>query len=152
MPVRRVPGPAAGRIEQLAKEVAKYEARAGWMESAKYEDGTPVAYVAAIQEHGAGHIPPRPFLRPTVAAQMPHWKAKTRALLRNATSGVAVLDGVGTVMAGDIREAIAAITDPPLAPATLRARKKKGNSSKKPLVDTRVLINTLTSDTVSRGT
>lgn len=39
------------RIKELDGKVAK----AGWFESSKYEDGTPVAYVASIQEFGA-HI------------------------------------------------------------------------------------------------
>lgn len=39
------------RLKELDGKVAK----AGWFETSKYEDGTPVAYIAAIQEFGV-HI------------------------------------------------------------------------------------------------
>lgn len=164
----------------MAEELNKLEARAGWLETAKYEDGTPVAYVASIQEFGHGPIPPRPFIRPTVEAKQAEWTAKTAKLLKSATSAKAVMDVMGAVVAGDFREAIAAVVDPPLSPLTLLARKhrKKTGSkvsggkqlgqiwekatkdgppdvsgvSTKPLLDTRIMLNTLTNETVPRET
>ena len=38
--------------------INKMQTKVGWGESAKYEDGTPVAYVAAIQEYGSTHMHP----------------------------------------------------------------------------------------------
>ena len=48
------------------KALAKIEGKVGWFESAEYPEGTPVAYVAAIQELGHGKIPPRPFMAPAM--------------------------------------------------------------------------------------
>ena len=39
-------------LEKLADQIKKSKLEVGFFESAKYPDGTPVAYVAAIQEFG----------------------------------------------------------------------------------------------------
>ena len=41
---------------------------------------------------------------------------------------------------GDVQAQIAQVTTPPLDPKTIKARQRRGNSSKKPLVDTRMLL------------
>lgn len=46
---------AFAEIVNRLKELDGTSAKAGWFATSKYEDGTPVAYVAAIQEYGA-HI------------------------------------------------------------------------------------------------
>lgn len=51
-----------------------------------------------------------------------------------------VLEVVGAQIRGDVQASIATLMDPPLAPATIAARKRKGNNSTKPLVDTKVMI------------
>lgn len=153
MPVTRTPGPAKAQLEALTQSLDGVEVRAGWFETAKYPDGTPVAYVAAIQEFGVPpkNIPARSFMRPTVAAKSNEWNAKLRSLLKRATDGGMALEALGAVVAGDFREAIINVNEPPLAPATLHARRRRGNASTKPLSDTRVLMQTLTHH-VSRGT
>ncbi len=40
------------KIDKIGEGFKNREARIGWFESARYEDGTPVAYVATIQEFG----------------------------------------------------------------------------------------------------
>jgi hypothetical protein len=40
------------KIDAIGEGFANREAKVGWFSSDKYEDGTPVAYVAAIQEFG----------------------------------------------------------------------------------------------------
>lgn len=40
------------RLDAIPEGFANRVAKVGWFPSAKYEDGTPVAYVAAIQEYG----------------------------------------------------------------------------------------------------
>lgn len=42
------------RVAGIGKKVAK----TGWFESAKYEDGTPVAYIASIHEYGVSFTHP----------------------------------------------------------------------------------------------
>jgi len=41
------------QITARLKDLDGYEGKAGWLESAKYEDGTPIAGIAAVQEFGA---------------------------------------------------------------------------------------------------
>lgn len=185
------------RIKQAIKDLERTSSRVGWFESAKYEDGTPVAYVATIQEFGyaAGGIPPRPFFRPTIAEQQGAWRTligqAVKGMINGKRSPYQVMELLGLQGAGDVRKTISLITAPPLSLLTLMARKarmeygksatkernkalkygpqqpiaafkmsgrKLGELSKqmdkgppdvsgvsqKPLVDTRVLINTLT--------
>ncbi len=51
------------RLQKALSAADKSDLQVGWFESAKYDDGTPVAGVAAIQEFGSAknRIPPRPF-------------------------------------------------------------------------------------------
>lgn len=37
----------------LLKNLNDFEIRAGWFENSRYKDGTPIAYIAAIQNYGA---------------------------------------------------------------------------------------------------
>lgn len=108
------------------KELDGIETRVGWFPSAKYEDGTPVAYVAAIQEFGHAPIPPRPFFRPTILAQMNNWRRfaaqGARAVLKGAATAHDVMDGLGERAQEDVKETINQITAPPLSPITLELR------------------------------
>ena len=150
--VVRKPGDS-DRIRQALRELERTQTKVGWFESAKYVDGTPVAYVATIQEFGyaAGGLPPRPFFRPTIVSEQAAW----RTLIAQASKGVVTgkrtsfqaMELIGLQAAGDVRKTISQIITPALSPSTIAARKKRGNSSTKPLVDTRVLINTLTHQT-----
>lgn len=153
MPVTRTPGPAMGQIKELMKDIDGMGVRVGWFDTAKYPDGTPVGYVAAIQEFGvaAKNIPPRSYMRPTIRAKGNEWNSKMRQLLKRSKNANMVLEAMGAVVAGDFREAIVNINEPVLAPATLAARRRRGNGSTKPLSDTRVLMQTLTHQ-VSRET
>lgn len=145
MPVKRTTHVDMSRLTKLAKDLEQNEVASGWLETARYEDGKPVAYIAAIQEFGhAPHIPPRPFMRPTVEAQSLEWAKIYGHAIKTAASGTAVLEIMGGKIAGDMREAISELTSPGLAESTIKARQRKGNGSTKPLVDTRVMINTLT--------
>lgn len=176
------PTQAAQRLRQEMQDLDKKEVRVGWFASAKYPDGTPVAYVAAIQEHGvaARSLPPRPFFKPTKDARSQEWaalmKQGVKAISKGSTTALNVLEALGLQAAGDVRVTISQIQSPPLSLITLLARKyrkehmgregykpvagakigefaktaKSGEAdvsgvSKKPLVDTRILITTLTS-------
>lgn len=118
--------------EQFADKVAKV----GWFPSAVYEDGTPVAYVAAIQENGAPEvsIPARPFVAPTVKEHSKEWGQLmgdgARAVLRGKTSADAVLEGVGMVAVGDIQATIEGGGFKPLSPTTILLRKWKREGRK----------------------
>lgn len=138
-------GGALATLTAALEALDNQEARVGWFESARYPDGTPVAYVATIHEFGTsdGHVPSRPFMRPAVADNGPEWMeqlgAGARAALQGSTSPSAVLEVVAAKAAGDVAKKIAAVTSPTLAPATVR---RKGST--KPLVDTGQMIQSVT--------
>jgi hypothetical protein len=165
------------------KELEGIETRVGWFPSAKYdESGTPVAYVAAIQEHGHGPIPPRPFFRPTILAEENNWRQYAaqgaRSVLKGSLTAHDVMDGLGERAQEDVKETINQITSPKLSPITLelRAMKYKNPGLKvtgtlvgevarkvrqpgytlasgtpdKPLVDSKLMITTLTHTTETK--
>lgn len=151
------------RLLNAIQDTDKVEAKAGWLGSARYEDGTPVAYIASIQEFGDPEhgIPSRSFMRTTFDERGAQWSAVMRSGVKEIASGKVttsqLLERVALVAAGDIRLKIASIYTPPLATATLQARHRRDQSEAaqtkrktppkstniKPLVDTRVMINTL---------
>lgn len=154
MKVVKNPG---GLSEHLQKAIADLETKrlsVGWFDTAKYEDGTPVAYVATIQEFGypGGNIPPRPFMRPTIAEKRDEWTDTLRKGSKQVINGkltvTQMLGQFGMMASGEIAQTISQVTSPPLKPSTLRARqsrKKTPGVSTKPLVDTGLLIQSVSS-------
>jgi hypothetical protein len=71
-------------------------ARVGFLENAKYPDGTPVAAIALIQDMGApgAGIPPRPFFRNMIAAKQGEWPAAIARLLRENNYDARVALGI----------------------------------------------------------
>jgi len=112
-----------------------------------YGDGTPVAYVAAIQEFGSpkNNIPPRSFMRSTISEQHKKW-IKTFGKAMERMSAEQALELVGAQAAGDVQEMITSIQTPPLSPTTIHARQRKMADGKtvgnltKPLVETALLL------------
>jgi hypothetical protein len=147
---------AFSQLEARLKELGKFEVKAGWFSSSVYGNGTPIAYVAAIQEYGyaAGGIPPRPFMRPTIARERNNWIALMRsgakAILAGNETVASVLDKIGGKAAGDVAKTIASITSPALKTATIAARARKRAdrtvtaSLSKPLVDSGIMVDSLT--------
>lgn len=144
------PGPASAGLRQTIEGFGTLRLRVGFFETAKYEDGTPVAYVASIQEFGSGPIPPRPFMRPTADQHRAEWTegfaSGAKAVAEGRRTPEQVFGAIGSVAAGQIGETIASITTPPLKQATVDARRRKyakgggeGNLSK-PLVSSGLLI------------
>jgi hypothetical protein len=111
------------------KELDGIETKVGFFPSAKYEDGTQVAYVASIQEFGSGPIPPRPFFRPTITAEQANWSnyaaQGAKAVLAGRLTAFQVMDGLGERAQEDVKETINQITSPPLSPITLELRAMK---------------------------
>lgn len=121
-------------LAKLSKQVSTAASvEIGFMENATYDDGTPVAMVAAIQEFGAPHagIPPRPFFRTAVKKNSPKWGPSISALLvRSNFDAKATLSSIGMSIEGEISESIAEWEAPPLSPVTLMLRKmRKDNPS-----------------------
>lgn len=136
-------------IRELQK---KKQAVIGWFETAKYEDGTQAAYIAQILELGylPKNIPPFSFFRNTIAENENEWRDQFRGfsvrILKGQMTLEQALEGLGLLVAGDVRKTIAETTSPALKESTLRIRRSKGNTSTKPLIDSGFMQSTLTSE------
>ena len=124
------------RLKRLLREAGKggvSGVRVGFFETARYDDGTPVAAVAAWNEFGTETIPERPFFRRAIA------EAEDRiakVLRRGIDTEKMVVDErlagrVGAYVQGEIQDSITALKEPQNAPETI---KRKGSSN--PLIDT----------------
>lgn len=131
-------------IDNLNSKVVKV----GYFAHSHYPDGTPVAYVAAIHEHGSpsNKIPPRPTLHPAMTKAQGELRAAMLAgVQQSLKSGNldAGLDTVGLVAQSKIRAAISELASPALQQGTIQARARrhsKGLASDKPLVDTGLML------------
>lgn len=116
------------------RDIQSKKLRVGWFDTARYQDGTPVAYIAAIQEFGHGAIPPRPFMRPTIAQQRQAWRDTLRKgakqVLAERLTFEQMLTAFGLSAAGQVAESIKAVTAPPLSPITLLLRQKAKTGEK----------------------
>lgn len=119
------------RLQEIVDEMDKKRLQVGFFESARYDEGTPVAGVAAVQEFGSTKrgIRPRPFMRPTIERSKDAWLKTIQAGAKRAVNGEGtmadVLERLGLRVAGEIRKEIAQVTQPPLSPITLALRKLK---------------------------
>jgi len=122
-------------LEDISRKLKNNEnLKVGFFEDQTYEDGTPVAMIAAVQDYGSPSlgIPPRPFFR-NWAREVPRYCAmRVRALLKENDFDVEKsLSILGEEMAEQLRQSILDTNEPPLADSTVR---KKGSA--KPLIDT----------------
>lgn len=116
------------------------------------------AEIGYIQENGspAANIPARPFLKAGVATVQDQVAARLGAAAKSALSGDlgAVekgLEAVGFIAENAVK---AKITDGPFAPlsdSTLAARRARGRTSEKPLIDTGQLRRSVTHVIRPRG-
>lgn len=149
--VRHIPGESK-RLEQIISRLGSVEVQVGFFEHSRYEDGTPVAYVATIQEKGAIQrgIPPRPFFQPAVTEGEKGNRQVIAQAVRNAFRGDELATGfelLGGKVVGDIQKKISEVATPPLKPATIAARARRhsqGLASTKPLVDTGQMLAAVT--------
>lgn len=93
---------------------------------------------------GAVIIPPRPFLRPAVDENSMKWRSIVDRGIRDGVNLLEIANKVGSVAVEDILASLIAVEDPPLSPKTLEARKRHGNDSNKPLIDTGQLFDQVT--------
>ena len=159
MKVKRTGAQAHEALRRAVQDLQTKQARVGFFDTANYPDGTPVAYVATIQEFGyaAGGIPPRPFMRPTIQEQRNAWRQSlgrgAKAVLNDRLTVEQMLSQFGMSAAGDISRTISKVDTPPLADSTIAARQSKRKSpgvSRKPLVDTGLMIQSVSSDVVDK--
>lgn len=121
----------AAALKKIAKGLKRPGSlQVGFMEDAKYPDGTSVAMVAAIQNFGAPRagIPPRPFFSNMVQEKSPGWPKAIVDNLKesNYDTGMA-LDRVGQGIVAQLQQSIIDTYDPPLSPVTVMLRGMKAN-------------------------
>ncbi|MEH0874650.1 hypothetical protein QM999_07945 [Pectobacterium cacticida] len=148
-------GENAARIRRELAALDKMQARVGWMESARYADGKPVAGIAVVQEYGSEKmgIPPRSFMRSTQEEKKGDWdktmKSGFSAVMRGTRTAAQLMEAMGAMASGDVRKKITQILTPPLATGTLKARARRASGkakviSVKPLNDSGYMLATLT--------
>ena len=120
----------------------------GWFDSAKYDDQTPVAAVAAVHEFGSKHAPPRPIFRQAIEEDKGSWsdvvESGAKSLVNGGASVDDVMNGLGLSVQASIKNAIASGTHVALAPSTLAARRSRGNTNEDTLRDSGRMLSTVT--------
>ena len=101
--------------------------------------GISVAAVAAFNEFGGGHTPPRPFMHWTVKNRNRKWRNIVRDILPQYAHDIKkVMSVLGEYASEDLSDVIRIWTRPPNAPSTI---KKKGFND--PLVETGKMMNSV---------
>lgn len=122
--VRQSNPDAFQQLNVALKQLDGFEGRVGWGEDAKYEDGTSVAYVAAINELGK-HA--RPFMRPAAAKNEGKWRATAahaaNLILKGKMTGQAGMSLIVQQAESDVLQSIVDVNSPPLSMVTLILRK-----------------------------
>jgi hypothetical protein len=132
--------------------------KVGVLEGATYEGGKSVAYVAYVNEYGAGNNPPRPFLKRTAEQSAEKWAS---GILSNVGGHIldygrvkAAFKMAGMVAKGDVQQTIRdwPVADPRLnSPKTIARKRRRtergakgakamGNNPYKALIDTGTMI------------
>lgn len=168
--------PMAKLFQKFRKKLTNLEGfsvKAGVLAGATYPDtGVKVAKIARMQEFGTSKIPPRPFLRNTVAREGGEWqhalKKEINLYLADKQSLDAVTTRVGNRMVSDIKKTIKEGVAPPISEVTkmmryltkvknmprngrtyrtalnlVKSGKKAGEVETTPLYDTHIFYNSI---------
>lgn len=121
----------AKALEEIAANMTG-SVRVGFLESATYPDGTPVAAVAFWDEFGTTTAPARPFFRTTITEKSDEWADKLGKSVKNyGYDSEKVLTFMGQTIQQDVQSSINGWQDPANAESTVA---KKGFNA--PLRDT----------------
>ena len=143
------------KLERFLREAGKggvSGVKVGFFSDAKYQDGTPVAAVAAWNEFGTKNIPERPFFRQAIAGMEDGIAniIKARIDPKKGIVDERLADVIGAYAAVQVQESITSLREPPNAPSTI-ARKRKKLGGKKgvgggenPLIDTGFMHDSVT--------
>ena len=132
------------KLQRLLREAGKggvSGVKVGFFSTARYEDGTPVAAVAAWNEFGTKNIPERPFFRNALAESERSVGRILQAGLdtKKMVVGEQLAGRVGAHVQGKIQDSITSLKEPPNSPSTIRAKQ-----SSNPLVDTGFMRDSVT--------
>lgn len=127
-------------LEELGRQLGRGGAvKIGYLANSTYPDGTSVALVGALNEWGTSRMPARPAIRNMIRSKSADWPTSLAAILQHNHNDVPLsLQLLGEGIKGQWQASIRDLTDPPLAPSTV---KRKGFS--KPLIDTGHLLNSV---------
>ncbi len=123
------------RLKGKLGKIANVNINVGWFEGTQYEDGTPVAGVASIQEFGSASrsIPPRPFFRPTIDDKKEEWAEKMVTLLdgyiNDDLTSEQAFNVFGSAVVGDVQSKISTISTPKLSPITIALRRLRNDGA-----------------------
>ena len=127
-------GKGIARLRKEMESIGKTNLGVGFFDTSVYPGGTPVAYVASIQEFGWGPIPPRSFMRTTMVEKKQEWEKNFvsgfKAVLNGKVNVSQVYEQMGMKIVGNIKKKISSIQDPALSPLTLMARKDRRDHAK----------------------
>ncbi|MDR3037878.1 MAG: hypothetical protein LBV21_01065 [Candidatus Adiutrix sp.] len=133
-------------------EAGRASVKVGILGGATYSDGSPAAAIAAIHEFGTANIPPRSFLRSTLAEKHKEW-AEAGGQMLAITKGDArkALAFTGELSSKDIQAKLSeGRVTPALKAATVAAKAKKGKQYPDiPLVDTGTLMESISYEVTS---
>lgn len=124
----------SSKVRGLSSKLRKAteELQVGWFPGANYDDGTPVAGIAALQEFGSKRAPARPFMRPATEENREKWVQAYYQAARKWISGTgpysAVLTTVGLQVEGHVKNAIVGGNHQDLSPVTLALRKLRNDN------------------------
>lgn len=146
-------GTITDRLDAIARELANKTLKVGFIDGATYPTGESVAQVAFNNEYGVPEKrqPPRPFFRNAISDHQDEWKD---AIGRGIAAGypvAQVLEQVGALAASDVYTSITQLMDPPISMRTIRDRQERGNMSTKPLIDTKIMINSISYEVRDSG-
>ena len=150
--VKRTGGKKLRRLLREAGKGGVSGVKVGFFSTAKYQDGTPVAAVAAWNEFGTKTIPERPFFRNALAEMEDGIANIIKAGIdpRRMVVDDRLAGRVGEYVAGQVQESITALKDPPNAPETVARKRKKLHGKKgvgggeNPLIDTGFMHDSVT--------
>jgi hypothetical protein len=115
-------------LRDIARKMGNYELRVGYLENAKYDDGTPVAAVAFWNEYGHGGnfpSPPRPTFGPMVSKESPEWPATMAHLAKQKKfNGARTMAALGKIISEQLQDSIINTSVEPLSKTSLRLRAK----------------------------
>lgn len=114
---------AQAALDKLAKKLGggPLSLKVGFLQDAKYDDGTPVATVAAIDNFGAPGrgIPPRPFFSNMIKIHSKEWGDNLAFILVASDNDAGrSLNLLGLHIAGQLQTSIRETNGPPNSPVT----------------------------------
>jgi len=146
-------GTITDRLDAIARELANKTLKVGFIDGATYPTGESVAQVAFNNEYGVPEKrqPPRPFFRNAISDHQDEWKDAIGRGIRAGYPVAQVLEQVGALAASDAYTSITQLMDPPISMRTIRERQERGNMSTKPLIDTKIMINSISYEVRDSG-